>query len=407
MLRVSVIIPAYNRANYLPLALQSILDQSRVPDEIIVIDDGSSDGTSELAQAYEPRVRYFSQDHRGVAAARNLGLAVAQGDVIAWLDADDLWEPNFLATTLSILEEQPAVWGVYTGSILIDADGNKLTQSNIKSVSPADLYPALIDGDLVIVTPGIVLRKNCFTEVGTFDAQLAMCEDYDMWLRIAHVTRLVGVPRPLVRIRVHDSNTHRDSTAFFHFLCQVGKKQFGPAECEPETWPEYKRRFYAHIYRVNAIRLMQEAQDRASWLYLSQAVRTWPKILEKLDVFYEAICGNQVRGHRGRPDLGDIEDNTVQLLRWLDDLFVSADTVMLHQRRTAYYNAYLAAAMLHDQAGRWSKARRCLLHAIKAKPVMLTSGAVLRRLLKLYIGQRPAQLAQRLLRRLPEPGLPW
>lgn len=103
VLRVSVIIPTYNRAGYLREALESVRNQGLPPWEIIVVDDGSTDDTVQVIQEAGIAVRYFLQPHLGVAAARNLGLSGASGDLVAWLDSDDLWEENFLSTVVPVL----------------------------------------------------------------------------------------------------------------------------------------------------------------------------------------------------------------------------------------------------------------------------------------------------------------
>src|SRR5512141_170042 len=143
LLRVSVIIPSYNRANYLPLAIDSILAQTDPATEIIIVDDGSTDNTPDVVKSFGDKVRFYEQHHAGVSAARNYGLSLARGNVIAWLDADDLWEPEFLASTVPLLENDPTLDGVYTGIVHIDEAGNLLSQMSIKTVPPRQLFSAL------------------------------------------------------------------------------------------------------------------------------------------------------------------------------------------------------------------------------------------------------------------------
>ena len=198
MLRVSVIVPTYNRANYLREALDSILNQSFAPYEVIVVDDGSSDNTPEVLRAYASNVRFTQQEHQGVSAARNRGLALAQGDVVAWLDADDVWETEFLSTIVPLLDERPELGGVYTGLIRIDAQGNVLPQVGVRVVPAEELYSALVE-DCFIQTSTFVARKRCFDQVGAFDPQFDICEDYDMFLRLAQCCTIIGLPELLVR----------------------------------------------------------------------------------------------------------------------------------------------------------------------------------------------------------------
>lgn len=396
ILRTSVIIPTYNRADYLPQALQSVFDQTLSPFEVIVVDDGSTDNTADVVRAFEPRVRYFRHDHnKGVSAARNSGLEAAQGEIIAWLDADDLWEPDFLATVISLLAADQELDGVYTGFVLIDAVGNILSQSSQRVVPPSELFSSLVD-DNFIQTPAIVVRRKCFEQVGSFDTRFGICEDYDMWLRLAKVFTIMGLPAPLVRIRVHENSTLADTAAFAQFRLAVIQKHFGPLEGALPTWPEDKRRAYAQTFRSIALRYIQDGQPDEGWQFLEKAVSIWPALLDRLDTYYDLVCGDQPRGYRGQADLLDIEGNGAEMLNWLAHLLVGAGPSLAFMRRLAYGNAYLALAMLSDQIGRWAAARRYLFRAVKANPRLMGSYPVIRRLLKLSAGQRLVRTTQRL-----------
>jgi glycosyltransferase involved in cell wall biosynthesis len=381
--RVSVIIPTYNRLHYLSLALQSVFDQSLTPLEVIVVDDGSRDGTPDYVHGLGDRVRYFRHErNKGVSAARNRGLDVAQGDYIAWLDADDLWEPDFLAVTLARLESEPGIDGVYTGCAHIDTHGKPLYQSGQTVVPPSGLYAALIEGNF-IATPAVVVRRNCYENAGYFDPQLGICEDYDMWLRLAQSWAIVGMPDPLVKIRIHDSNTVGDTAAFSRFRLALVQKHFGAPDDDPAAWTDLKRRAFAFAYREVAFRWT----DRR-WEFLAKAVMAWPALLERLDTFYELACGDQLRGYRGHAAELDIARNGEAMLGGLDALFAQAGAIAGDKRRVAYGNAYLALAMLSDQAGHWPEARRYMAQAFKAHPRLLGSGVAIRRWLKLSMGKR-------------------
>jgi glycosyltransferase involved in cell wall biosynthesis len=387
MLRISVIIPAYNRANYLPEALDSVFVQRPAPNEIIVVDDGSTDDTLEVMRGYEGRVRYARQEHQGVSAARNCGLALAQGDVIAWLDADDVWEPGFLATVLPILDTDPEVAGVYTGLTRIDPAGNRLPQVGQTVVPAEELYSSLVD-DCFIQTSTFVARKRCFDQIGGFDSRFDICEDYDMFLRLAQRCRIVGIPELLVRYRVHPHNTVSNTEAFCRFRLALTEKHFGKPEGDPQAWPPTTRRAHGHAFRAAAYKCIQGGQMDQGWAYLEKAFVIWPPLLTRLDTFYELACGDQPTGRRGDVTTLDIDSNGAQMVSRLDGLFAKNKADIAQMRGPAYGNAYLALAILSDQAGRWSVARGYLFRAIEAHPRLLTSTPVLRRLLKLSAGQR-------------------
>lgn len=399
MPRVSVIIPTYNRADYLAHALQSVFDQTLAPFEIIVVDDGSTDSTSDVMRGLRERVRYYRQNHKGVSAARNLGLEVARGEVIAWLDSDDLWEPSFLATIVPLLAADSEFDGVYTGISRIDADGNLLPQPSQRVVPPSDLHSSLTE-DCFIQTSTFVARKSCFDRVGDFDTQFDICEDHDMFLRLAKVFSITGVPTPLVRYRVHEHNTVANMAAFCRFRLAVTQKHFGQPEGNPQTWSPSRRRGHACAFRAAALKCIEGNQPDQGWRYLERAVSIWPALLARLDTFYELACGDQPTGYRGDAASLDIAGSGAAMLRWLDNLFVKADPTLERVRRLAYGNAYVALATLSDQAGRWAAARRYLFRAIVANPRLLTHYPVARRLLKLCAGHALADVGRLLERNL-------
>lgn len=386
-LRVSVILPTYNRAAYLQEALASVFAQTLAPWEVIVIDDGSTDNTQDIMATYDTRLRYFRQAHQGVAAARNYGLKMAQGDIMAWLDADDLWESDFLATLLPLLESDSQIDGCYSGCAYIDAAGDPLPQTDQRIVASSKLFSALTESNF-LTTPAIIVRKRCFAQVGDFDTQLSICEDYDMWLRLAKQFTIVGLSVPLVKIRVHGANTVRDTAAFSRFRIHVVQKHFGDAEGDPAMWPEEKRCAYAMAFRDVALKHSQDGEDVQKWQYLEKAIAIWPGLLARLDTFYELACGEQPRGRRGLATSLDIAGHGVAMLSGLDALFEKAGLSVSRLRHTAYGNAYLALAMLSDQAGQWGSARRYMLRALRAYPPLVLQFGVVRRLLKLTVGRR-------------------
>jgi hypothetical protein len=383
--RISVIIPSYNRANYLPLAVESILAQSYPVTEIIIIDDGSTDNTFEIARSLGDKVHFHTQDHQGVAIARTHGLELARGDIIAWLDADDLWEPNFLASTVPLLENDAKLDGVYTGVTHIDEIGHLLPQSSIKTVPPQQLFSALLEEDFVL-TPTVVLRKRCFEEVGSFDPQFQICEDYDMWLRLARRFTLQGIPQSLVQVRVHPDNTLRDTKALIHYRLLIASKHFGAADGDPATWPMDKRWAHAFALRDAALVEIQADHIQQGWNYLERAVIIWPDLLAGPRTFYELALGNQSRGQRGQIEQQQLQRNSGEMLQRLERLFDHAGEKLQRMRSIAFGNAYLALGMLFERAEDWQTARTYLWKAVRTCPRLGTDITVLRRGLKLTMG---------------------
>jgi len=387
MPQVSVIIPSYNHARYLPEAISSVLAQTFTDWEAIIVDDGSTDNTAEVvAQFTDPRIRYIHQENRGLSGARNTGIRAAQGDYLAFLDADDEWEPTFLQRCLDALASNGALAGVYTLARFMDETGKVLPRFNSEAPSGGAFRERILQGGCFPVHAALV-RADVVRAVGLFDTRLTSVEDWDLWLRISERYPMRGIAEPLVRYRVYPGSMSTNAARMHANRMAVLAKHFGPPEGEPATWSEEKRRAYGFGYRASAIGYLMQRQPDEAWDLLAKAFSVWPPLLQRLDTFYELACGDQPRGYRGQAELLDLEANGAEMLRRLDELFATAPDTLRAFRQPAYGNAYLALAMLSDQAGRWDLARRYLLRAMRANPRFAGSGAILRRLLKLCIGQ--------------------
>lgn len=178
---VSVIIPTFNRGYCLEESIRSVLQQSFVDFELIVVDDGSTDNTSALVARF-PAVKLIRlEKNRGVSFARNRGTVEAQGDCIAFLDSDDLWEKDKLASQVKWIERD--IHAVYTDEIWI-RNGVRVNPMNKHRKYSGDIFRYCLP--LCIVSPSsVLLRAEVLREVGGFDESMPVCEDYDLWLRIA------------------------------------------------------------------------------------------------------------------------------------------------------------------------------------------------------------------------------
>jgi glycosyltransferase involved in cell wall biosynthesis len=195
---VSVVIPTHNRAAMVAEAFRSVVAQTFRDVEIIVVDDGSTDDTERAlaAAGFDARSRYLRQEHAGVAAARNRGVAASSGEWIAFLDSDDLWLPEKLARQAAFVAAHPAVAACQTDEIWI-RDGVRVNPHRRHLKPSGDIF--LRSLELCLVSPSAVLvRRTTFERAGGFDEGLAACEDYDLWLRIAVDTPVHLVREPLV-----------------------------------------------------------------------------------------------------------------------------------------------------------------------------------------------------------------
>ncbi len=196
-MKVIVIIPAYNAAPFLSAAIASIQAQQWSPIEIIVVDDGSTDGTAAVAAHFGNAIRYFQQENAGPAAARNKGLSHAYGDVIAFLDADDLWAPGSLITSLAYLKADPNRQAVMGRVQLMRAN------------SDGELEPYRDPGYMTSLA-ACVFKKEVFHQIGTLDTTLRQGEDVDWFLRArAAGVDIQKIEATTLYYRLHQSNITR------------------------------------------------------------------------------------------------------------------------------------------------------------------------------------------------------
>jgi glycosyltransferase involved in cell wall biosynthesis len=196
MPRVSAIIPTYNRKAFVLEAVASVLAQGYGDYELIVVDDGSEDGTGEALRRYGGQVRYTYQDNNGVSSARNHGLELAEGEFIAFLDSDDLWLPEKLGVQVAVMDEHPEAQICYTDEIWIRR-GVRVNPRKRHAKYSGEIYPQCLP--LCIISPSSALmRRGLFEEVGTFDPFFPVCEDYDLWLRVTARFPVFFIPQQLI-----------------------------------------------------------------------------------------------------------------------------------------------------------------------------------------------------------------
>ena len=218
---IDVIIPAYNAAPFIEKTLGSLLDQDDLISKVIVVNDGSTDQTAILVEAFAKEhpnlsIELIHQPNAGLSAARNTGIAHSKARYVALLDADDLWLAHKLAMQLEVFQANPSsqLALVYCAYRLIDQTGAVLSPKKQAVIAPTlrgNVYPALLKGNFISGSGSSVLIKRAALDtVGYFDEDLKACEDWDMWLRLARRYAFDFVDQTLVQIRVHSNNMQKD-----------------------------------------------------------------------------------------------------------------------------------------------------------------------------------------------------
>ncbi len=213
---VTVIIPTYNSARFLPESLECVLNQTFRDFEILVVDDGSTDNTEQAIAPYLGQIRYIKKENGGPAAARNLGISEARGEFIAFLDADDLWMPDKLELQISRMNEHPEFGVVFTDDAIFDETG--ITRKSLKDqfvISTGNVFDKLLT-DHFICMSSVMIRRKCLEQIGVFDETLIGAEDYNLFLRLASRYKFGFVNKVVVHKRDHGGNLSENLEQMCH-----------------------------------------------------------------------------------------------------------------------------------------------------------------------------------------------
>ncbi|MEE4265060.1 MAG: glycosyltransferase [Desulfobacteraceae bacterium] len=231
---VSVIIPTYNRAWVLKEAIDSVLAQDFRDFELIVVDDGSTDNTGQILDAYHQDLMVIRQPNKGVSAARNRGIAAAGGGLIAFLDSDDLWLPRKLSSQIDFFNSNPAAVINQTEEIWIRNGVRVNPRTRHHKLSGMIFEPSLA---LCLVSPSaVMMKRSLFDEVGLFDEDLPACEDYDLWLRISWRYPVHLIETPLIIKRGGHGDQLSKAPGLDKFRIQALKKIIESRQLEPNSY---------------------------------------------------------------------------------------------------------------------------------------------------------------------------
>jgi glycosyltransferase involved in cell wall biosynthesis len=218
--RISIVIPAYNPGPYIRLAIQSVQDQTYADWELTIVDDGSTEDLSDICKDF-PQATLIRIPHGGSSQARNAGIANSNCEFIAFLDCDDLWEKTKLEKQIELMDCEQDSALCHTDFDFIDASGTFIRAGNMPQINS---YESLLQGPNCM-TSSVMLRRTCLEGVELFDPSLAICEDYDLFLRIAHKNKITFLPACTASYRMLDQSLSRDYRLFLSCLQTTYAKQ--------------------------------------------------------------------------------------------------------------------------------------------------------------------------------------
>lgn len=310
---VSVVIPAYNYEKYLPSTVGSVLQQTYPNFEVVIVDDGSTDQTASVVKAInDPRVRYVWQANAGLSAARNTGIREARHDYVAFLDADDLWLPEFLRRVMTRFRELAQSFSlVATSTSRIGPNGESL------GLPKRDLE---IEGELTAsdftlrnrpFSSSIVCRKTLFSQVGPFDTALRSSEDRDLWIRAtAAGHRFFFVHERLALIRRHPSNMSKNAPRMKSNSRAVLVRAWKQGAVPQWNLPHWLAAFSIHFFQISWTHFDQGYRFRAfCYLFISiilcpffiRPERVFEPPLFRTRAFVQFVRGSIPSGHQGAP----------------------------------------------------------------------------------------------------------
>ncbi len=375
MTTISVIVPAYNQGQYLQTALASALAQETPPDQIIVIDDGSTDDTAAVTAQFGTAVELIRQPNSGLAAARNRGLAAAQADWIAFLDADDYWPPDYLRRLQPLLRQNPQAALIGASWQYVDAAGALLPQRVTPPPGDARTLAALLTWRNWLAPSGVLARRAAVELAGRFDAGLAGCADWDLWLRLLPFGALVSAPDVSIFYRTHAANMSDNIAKMENERLTVHRKFWGlHPDLALTAWPPPARRAAAYTCFVSALAFLRRADSsQQAQARLHQATALWPALLELDEFAYELAAAGQPRGWRGIFTPHDLQ-HAAQFLHTL--LFEQLPLVSPQARARAWGRSAAVLARLAVQTGDRSRARAWAWTALRQGAPPVKAGAL-------------------------------
>jgi len=367
MPQVAVIIPAYNQSQYLRQAIQSVLDQTFIDWEAVIVDDGSSDDTRNVAHSFtDSRLRYIYQENRGLSAARNTGIRSSTAPYLSFLDSDDMFLPEKLALLLDALEQQPEL-GMVAGQAIPVDENNQRVGKIMDTPLPQQPERLLLGNPLHVGS--VLLRRSWQEQAGFFDESLRSYEDWDMWLRLSVLgCRMSYVNKPVSLYRFHTAQMTRIGTQMTTATFAVLDKLYADPELPP-AWQELHDLAYSRAYlRAAAQAYLAENFDYAKTCIVN-AVQLNPSLLQDSgQPLSDTFSGWIDLPKTSRP---------VELLETIYDNLPENLQALQRRKRQNVGKAAIQLAFYSYQQGDMVMTRYAIRHAFRCQPrYMLNRGAL-------------------------------
>jgi glycosyltransferase involved in cell wall biosynthesis len=277
---VSVIIPVYNGEKTIQETIESVLNQTFIDLELIVINDGSQDATLKLVERIQDsRINVFSYPNAGQSTSRNRGIALATGEYISFIDADDLWTPDKLEAQLKALQANPKAAVAYSWTDWID-ESSQLLGKGSHNTEQGEVFAKLLLNDFVANGSNVLIRRQALNEVGDFDASVTPAEDWDMWLRLAVHYEFVAVQSSQILYRISPNSASFNVWQMETSSLRVIEKAYAIA---PQSLQHLKRHSLGNRYKYLTFKAIEGYPDRKKGLaairFLWNAIKNDPSLL--------------------------------------------------------------------------------------------------------------------------------
>ena len=272
---ISVVIPAYNSSRYIAGTLESVLQQTLPADEVLVVDDGSTDETASIAEQFGPPVRVIRRPNSRVAATRNAGIQEAVSEWIGFIDADDLWDSSKLECQMEELARHPGADVCYTGRRLLIQNRETTQFGEVVKVPPANQIRESLFRQTSFLPSSVLIRKSALMAVGGFDTRCAYVEDWDLWLRLLHWgAKFVDCQEPLVHYRIHLDSMTSNSISTLEGAEDVYRRLVLPHLSGVGGWLAHNK--FKSIHEAHAARTLQEKGDPRALSMLARSLLHGP-----------------------------------------------------------------------------------------------------------------------------------